>query len=304
MQLAALSMVAPPPRAPERAVAPKPPTGPASRAPRPAPAATQPPAARGGNSPRELYPAAVEDEREAGPAGEGRRPWRRKRARLDPSEFVTQHLGPGPAPGATSSDGTAPKGRLKWTNELKSAFDSAVESLGGLVHAQPAQILVTMRVSNGGVPPSLTTTDSQVIVLSLNHLKSYLQKKRLVAITNGTLDPADIGAGRGITHVRRTSKAGAQEAARVGEEETDALGDGEQGGAAHQLGENGGGGAELRRRGAAAGHTATNGAHGAGKASAHRASRPIPDSAARLLALLAATGPDDEPDETANGRRA
>ena len=317
-QLAALGQVAPPIRAPDHGAAPKPrPPAPraAPRAPAPPP---QPPAGRGA-TPAGLHQAAAADEREAGPAGEGKRPRRHKRARLDPAEFVTQHIGPGPVPGATNSAGTGPKGRLKWTSELKSAFDSAVESLGGLVHAQPAQILVTMRLSNGGVPPSVTTTDGQVIVLSLNHLKSFLQKKRLVAIQEGTLDPADIGAGRGITHVRRTSKNAARDAARKEMEGGGGSGeDGEVGGAAHMLGENGAGGGEHRARGGAAGHKATNGAHApafggpvaaAGKGGAHGASRPIPDSAARLLALLAATGPGDGgvaphrfgPDETANG---
>ena len=312
-QLAALAQVAPPIRAPDLGAAPKPRPPPPTAVPRASAPPPEPPTGRGATL-AGLHLAPVDDEHKASPAGEGKRPRRHKRARLDSAEFVTQHIGPGPVPGATNSAGTGPKGRLKWTSELKSAFDSAVESLGGLVHAQPAQILVTMRLANGGVPPSVTTADGQVIVLSLNHLKSFLQKKRLVAIHEGTLDPADIGAGRGITHVRRTSKNAARDAARKETEYEDGEGEEEEE-ATHLFGENGAGDGKHRARGGGAGHKATNGAHapgfgvaaaGAGK---HGASRPIPDSAARLLALLAATGPGDGgvaphrfgPDEMANG---
>ena len=320
-QLAALGVVAPPPRAPEAAAAPKPRPPPAPRAPRPPFPPPQPPA-----SSKAPYLAALdtpaEEEPDAGAAGgEGQRPRRRKRARLDPEEYVTQHVGPGPVPGATNSAGTGPRGRLKWTAELKAAFDEAVESLGGLVHAQPAQILVTMRLANGGAPPSVVSTDGNTIVLSLNHLKSFLQKKRLMAIQEGTLDPADIGAGRGANHVRRTAKLTPRS------EDGGGGGDGgeEDEGEGEDEDENGGagGGFDPRHRGGAAGHKATNWAHphggppgaagGTAKAGNGRgAARPIPESAARLLALLAATGPGDAgpaghvphrfgPDEVVNG---
>ncbi|KAL3531687.1 hypothetical protein ACH5RR_005208 [Cinchona calisaya] len=64
--------------------------------------------------------------------------------------------------GSSSSDG-ASKERLKWTQELHSLFDKAVNQLGGPDRATPKGILKVM-----GIPG-----------LTIFHVKSHLQKYRM-----------------------------------------------------------------------------------------------------------------------------
>jgi len=283
--------VARPPKAPRRVAAPK-----SSRpvaSPKPVPLAV----------------AVPEPEEEPEPQpGDGRRSRRRKRSRLDDDVFVPLPLGPGPAPGATNDHGTGPKARLRWTGELKDAFDTAVQSLGGLVFAQPAQILAYMRAANNDVPPQVTCADGQTITLSLNHLKSFLQKKRLVAIQEGTLDPADIGSGRASHLVYRANGPGSRAGtgplggAAAATSEYDEDGDGNEGHVQQQ--QRAWGGAMSGGGHAAASKRAPS----AVAAAAVQAALPLmmppqarvpPSSAARLLALLAATDPPNKP--AANG---
>ena len=79
---------------------------------------------------------------------------------------------PSPAPPSDASDAAADaaaKPRLRWNAELHTAFAAAVEGLGGLDAATPKSILVRM-----GVPG-----------LTIQHVKSHLQKHRLSALEGG-----------------------------------------------------------------------------------------------------------------------
>jgi SHAQKYF class myb-like DNA-binding protein len=109
----------------------------------------------------------------AGPA----RSQRLKRSRLadgPPAESVSAHGGAQAA--EKSLPGLPYKERLRWTPELRGTFDAAVEALGGLAAAQPAQILNLLRGEPGGAGGTLT----------LAHLKSHLQKCRLQAAAPGS----------------------------------------------------------------------------------------------------------------------
>jgi hypothetical protein len=166
-----------------------------------------------------------------------------------------------------------------------------------------------MRAANNDVPPQVTCVDGQTITLSLNHLKSFLQKKRLVAIQEGALDPADIGSGRASHLVYRANGPGSRGGTgplggtAAATSEYDEGGDGNEGHVQQQ---------QQRAWGGAmsgGGHAAASKrAPSAAAAAAVQAALPLmmppqarvpQSSAARLLALLAATDPPNKP--AANG---
>lgn len=70
------------------------------------------------------------------------------------------------------------KERVQWTPELHEHFLQACEQLGGAHKAKPSEILATMRVPG----------------LSLNHIKSHLQKYRLTAGLRSTDKPQQFEA--------------------------------------------------------------------------------------------------------------
>ena len=132
--------------------------------------------------------------------------------------------------------------------------------------------------------PSARSPEGVVITLTLNHLKSFLQKKRLLAIQEGKLDPNDVGTSRMVWPVGTTARRRMQgqdnkhaeeadgEEEEDGHDEDDVNGNGN--GHAHEDG---------RRRNNGSGRRRGDGGELKRQASA------LP--AAQLLALLAASGP-------------
>ena len=84
--------------------------------------------------------------------------------------------------GSRAEGARAKPARLRWTPPLKALFNEAVAKLGGLSAAQPSAILFEMkRALAAKKEPLEGATRADMACVQLVHLKSHLQKCRLIA---------------------------------------------------------------------------------------------------------------------------